>query len=78
MSAPGRFPWCTFYHFPIGMSRSKTVFPTNMHQGFGRDRVESLCRGSEEFGGTRSWEETQLGQLTQTSQGDIPYHMVSH
>lgn len=44
-----------------------------MHQGFGRDRVESLCRGSEEFGGTRSWEETQLGQLTQTSQGDIPF-----
>lgn len=43
---PGELPDADIYHFLIDMSRSKTVFSTNMHQGFGRDRVESLCRGS--------------------------------
>ena len=28
-------------------------------------------------GSTRSWERTQLGQLTPTDQRDIPYHMTS-
>jgi len=27
--------------------------------------------------GPRSWEGTELGQLTQTDQSDIPYHMTS-
>ena len=27
--------------------------------------------------GTRSWERTQLGQLTATDQRDIPHHMTS-
>ena len=32
----------------------------------------------EGWRGTRSWEETQPGQLTQTGQRGIPYHVTSH
>jgi len=28
--------------------------------------------------GTRSWEETEPGELTSTDQRDIPYHRASH
>ena len=30
------------------------------------------------WGCTRSWEGTQLGQLTPTDQRDVPHHMASH
>ena len=30
------------------------------------------------WGGTRSWEAIELGQLAQTGQRDIPYHMTSY
>ena len=51
--------------------------------------LSSACTASRPFfltpphqrvgwGCTRSWEGTQLGQLTPTDQKDVPYHMMSH
>ena len=36
-----------------------------------------LTPPASSWGCTRSWEGTQLGQLTPTDQRDIPYHMTS-
>ena len=44
-----------------------------------KSRIFCLLMPSQQevWRGTRSWEGTQLGQLTPTDQRDIPYHMTS-